>query len=132
MAQSLRAIRQRSRAKQRLTRAGCLRELLTGAKSKAKKAGVLFNLTIRDLDTPGFCPVLGIELDWGGGGTRDNAPSLDRLVPALGYVKENVRVISYRANRIKNDSSPEEIVRVAIYLCESINEQQSLLSIDRL
>jgi len=38
-----------------------------------------------------------------------NSPTLDRLVPELGYVKGNIRVISYKANAMKSDASIQEI-----------------------
>ena len=36
------------------------------------------------------------------GGRSDRSPSLDKIEPALGYVPDNVRVISDRANRLKS------------------------------
>ena len=43
----------------------------------------------------------------------DNSPSLDRIVPELGYIPSNVVVISYKANAIKRNATPQEIRRVA-------------------
>ena len=37
-----------------------------------------------------------------------DSPSLDRIVPELGYVKGNIRVISNRANHLKSDATLEE------------------------
>ena len=67
------------------------------------------------------CPVLGIDLVWGDKtkshrGPRMNSPSLDRLVPDLGYIRGNVNWISMRANYIKQDASPEEIHDVGNWL----------------
>lgn len=67
------------------------------------------------------CPVLGIKLIWGDKtktfrGPRMNSPSLDKLVPDLGYVKGNVNWMSMRANYIKQDASPEELLKVANWL----------------
>jgi len=41
---------------------------------------------------------------------------LDRIIPALGYVKGNVDIISMRANRLKNDLSEEELSRILDYI----------------
>ena len=41
-----------------------------------------------------------------------NSPSLDRIRLELGYVKGNVRVISGRANLLKNDATIEELEAV--------------------
>lgn len=40
-----------------------------------------------------------------GSGLSDMSPSLDRLIPSKGYVKGNVVVVSWRANRLKNNAS---------------------------
>lgn len=91
--------------------------------SEAKK--IPFNLTpeyLMDIyPEDEKCPVLGIEMIWGDKsasfrGPRMNSPSLDRLIPELGYVIGNVNWISMRANYIKQDASPEEILRVADWL----------------
>lgn len=96
--------------------------LLQRLKSKAKQINVPFNLTLADVNVPDTCPVLGIPLSFGkasdDNGWRDNSPSVDRIIPTLGYVKGNVIVISYRANRIKNDASVEELEKVATFFRE--------------
>jgi hypothetical protein len=84
--------------------------MLNAARSRAKEKGIPFSLTAADISVPSHCPVLFIPL---GTGERDNAPSLDRIVPAKGYVPENVIVISQRANRIKNDATPQELHNIA-------------------
>lgn len=63
------------------------------------------------------CPALSIEMVWGGGesGSR-NSPSLDRTVPAKGYVKGNVVWMSLLANSIKSDATPDQVIRVGEYL----------------
>jgi hypothetical protein len=43
---------------------------------------------------------------------KNHSPSLDRIFPELGYTKGNVRVISWRANWIKNNSTIEEIEKL--------------------
>ncbi len=69
---------------------------------------------------PDVCPILGIPLDFGpclDSKRRENAPSLDQIKPGKGYELDNVQVISWRANRIKNDSTPEELMKIATYMC---------------
>lgn len=83
-------------------------------KKRAEKSGIPFNIEVSDVVAPEFCPVLGIRLQrLPGLEMRDEAPSVDRLIPELGYVKGNVIVISFRANRIKNDATIEELQKVA-------------------
>lgn len=75
------------------------------------------NLTVEDFKPlPTHCPILGIELDYTAFGRSENAPSLDRLNPSLGYTKENTIICSWRANRIKNDGNSEEHEKIAHYL----------------
>jgi len=57
--------------------------------------------------------VLGIPLKFGG---KDYAPSMDKIIPALGYVKGNIQIISMRANRIKSNATTEELRLVADYM----------------
>lgn len=92
--------------------------LYHNAKKRAKDKGVPFEITKDDIIVPEFCPVLGIRLERGRGtrGYADTSPSLDRIVPELGYVRGNVAVISMRANRIKSDANAEELAAVLSYV----------------
>ena len=47
-----------------------------------------------------------------------NSPSIDRILPELGYVKGNIAIISMRANWVKRDSSRDEIVKILTYMKE--------------
>jgi hypothetical protein len=93
------------------------------AKSRAKDKGIIFTLNPTDIIVPTHCPVLGIPLFIAERGRSDNSPSLDRLHPEFGYVKGNVQVISFRANRIKNDATLDEIDKLHAWM----HKQQSLL-----
>ena len=86
------------------------------SKKRAKKRGLPFDLTIEELEVPEKCPVLGLDLKVGSSSSRDISPSLDRIVPELGYVKGNIRVISLRANRLKSDASIEELEAILKYM----------------
>lgn len=85
--------------------------LCTSAKGRAKKNDVPFSITAADVVVPTHCPVLDTPLVRGTGsrGVVDTSPTLDRLVPHLGYVPGNVVVISARANRIKNNATAAEV-----------------------
>jgi hypothetical protein len=83
------------------------------AKASAKKRSLKFSITLQDIVIPKYCPILGIKLQMGKGKeNRGSAPSLDRINNSKGYVPGNVEVISFRANRIKNDASKEEIQKL--------------------
>lgn len=85
--------------------------MVRNARERAKKLRVPFALNYQDFEIPEYCPLLGIKLikHVGHQTKNDDSPSLDRIVPNLGYTKDNVWVISMKANRIKNDSSLEEL-----------------------
>lgn len=93
---------------------------LLAAKKRAREVDVPFNLTIEDIVFPDYCPVLGIPVILVRTDEprvrNDNTPSLDRIVPELGYVKGNVKMISWRANRLKNDASLNEIEKIYNYM----------------
>lgn len=97
---------------------GKARRMVYTAKRRANDINVPFDIIAADLTVPTHCPILGIPLCFthSQGGPKDDAPSLDRIVPSRGYVKGNVMVISQRANRIKNDASIEELEAVVNYL----------------
>lgn len=98
------------------------RYLHRAAKARAERAGIPFNIEISDITIPTHCPVLGLELQFQFvRGKSWASPSLDRKIPALGYVKGNVEVISLRANVLKSNGSATELQAVADYArrCES-------------
>jgi hypothetical protein len=87
---------------------------LISAKRRARKCGVPFNLTIDDLPPiPDICPVLGVPLVCGEGRIVPESLSLDRIDPALGYVRGNVMWLSNRANSMKQDASLEQLQQFA-------------------
>lgn len=88
--------------------------MIRHAKRRATIKGLPFNLTESDIVIPTFCPALGLPLVKNFGGTTgsDNSPSLDRIVAHRGYVRGNVIVISYKANRIKSNATPAELAAV--------------------
>lgn len=75
-----------------------------------------WDLDMSDLEWPSHCPILGIELDWFCEKTQENSPSFDRIDNTKGYVKGNVAIISWRANRIKNNGTSQEHQQIADFL----------------
>lgn len=72
----------------------------------AKTRGIEFDITVDDFETPlpTHCEVLGIALCYDGGDGSNNA-SIDRIDSTKGYVTGNVRIISLRANTLKNNGT---------------------------
>ena len=85
------------------------------SKSRAKRKGIPHSILLVDVVIPEFCPVLGCKLQ---AGHHLYAPSLDRIVPELGYVKGNICVISNKANMIKSSASVDEIGKVYKWLSD--------------
>jgi hypothetical protein len=85
--------------------------------SNAKKKGTLVEIDFSYFQHfPTHCPVLGIQLDYLSRGRADNAPSFDKIDPKKGYVPGNVKIMSWRANRIKNDGYLHEFKMLVIFL----------------
>lgn len=85
-------------------------EMLGASKKRAKAKNLPHTITREDIIIPDVCPVFGIRMYPGTGrGAKHDAPSLDRIRPELGYIPGNVRVISYLANAMKRDASPEQL-----------------------
>ena len=85
------------------------RERFRNKKKNANRQGIEFSINFGEITFPTHCPILGIELDYFSiDGRKENTPSFDRKDPSKGYVKGNVFIISWRANRIKNDGTADE------------------------
>jgi hypothetical protein len=87
-------------------------QMWSAAKQRATARGIPFDIEPKDIHIPAVCSLLNTPLISGrnkGQGWSPNSPSLDRKIPSLGYTKENVWVISGRANVMKSDSAIEEM-----------------------
>ncbi len=78
-------------------------------KNKSKQFDIDFNLEVKDIIVPTRCPVFGIELKFDNTKPCDNSPSIDRIDNNKGYIKGNIIVVSNKANRMKNNSTIEEM-----------------------
>lgn len=89
--------------------------LLSGARYRAKRKDLEFDISLEDIVIPEHCPILNIKLEkqqTGKAGFYASSPSLDRIDPSKGYVKGNIRVISSRANLLKSNASLEELEKI--------------------
>ena len=89
---------------------------LNQAKRRAAANGWEFNLTKQDIVIPDTCPVLGIPLLRTDGRLADSSPTIDRIDSTKGYTVDNIRVISWRANKIKSDATIEELRQILKYM----------------
>lgn len=94
-----------------------LRNLLKNVKQRAKKEGIEFSLSEKDLDWPEYCPVLGVKLIRNSvKGWAPDTHSIDRIDSSKGYVTGNVKIISWRANDVKGNATIEELEKVLAYM----------------
>jgi hypothetical protein len=99
------------------------------AKRRAKKKGIEFTILPEDIIIPKLCPLLEIPLvantryTSGLIGTTDNSPSLDRKDNNRGYTPDNIWVVSYKANAIKNNGSIEDLTLLLKNLIKSCKIQ---------
>jgi hypothetical protein len=110
----------KTREKYRHTPAYRLNKILQQAKTRAKAQNVECTLTLEDIlamyPKDGLCPVFGVPLKFGDRYDRTYSPSLDRFNPNGGYTVENVRVISWKANRLKSNATLIELEAVVKYM----------------
>ena len=94
------------------------RLLFYSARRRSRKGLIPFTITLDDIVIPEVCPVLGIILEPGRGkkGAVPSSPSLDRIIPELGYVPGNVQVISHKANSMKMDATLKELRSFAAWV----------------
>lgn len=90
-------------------------QLLVSARGRAKQRGMECTLKVGDIKIPNLCPVLGIPLQPRSGKFSHNSPSIDRIDNDKGYTKENIIIVSFRANSIKKDASLEELQKIAAF-----------------
>jgi hypothetical protein len=95
------------------------------SKFRAKKANSLssgweWTVDFGEIEFPRLCPVLGIELDYWAESRQENSVSFDRIDSSKGYVSGNVVIMSWRANRIKNDGTAEEHKKIYEFMQKSL------------
>jgi hypothetical protein len=97
--------------------------MVLGCQRRAKAKNLTCSITVDDISLPSHCPVLGIPLLIGQEHCRDNWPSIDRIIPSQGYIPGNIVIVSSRANRIKNDSTVEELGKLYEFYKELQNNK---------
>lgn len=99
------------------------RVILGSVRRRAKRKDMCFNLTTEDIrgHIPDYCPVLHIPLAYDT--NSDSSPSIDRYDNNQGYTKDNINIISNRANRLKSDGSSLENLKVALWQLKNEGKQ---------
>lgn len=99
------------------------KHLWSAAHQRAIKKSLPFNIEVADIIIPTHCPILGMEManHIGEGSAQNNSPSIDRIIPELGYTKGNIQIISHKANVMKANATPVELLIFAKYILEKYN-----------
>ena len=87
--------------------------LLRQAKRRAKVKKLEFNLTKEDIIIPDKCPIMNLKLEYKPYKFYEYSPSLDRIDNSKGYIKGNIQVISTLANRMKWNSTEQQLIQFA-------------------
>lgn len=122
---------QRAKAyyKQRSTISGHISQIMAARKCRAKQSNVPFEVSLEYLISifTETCPVFGTQLSWtkskGFNTPKDDFPSLDKIVPELGYVEGNVRWISYLANKMKQNANSMQLHKFADWVKTNVKEK---------
>jgi len=101
--------------------------MLRAARQRAAKRGIPCTISAEDIEKVWVdtCPILGIPLRLNEDKAGPDSPSLDKIIPSLGYVPGNIQVISNLANMMKHDASPEQLLRFAEWVQVTFREGDS-------
>lgn len=93
--------------------------ILGRCKKRAREFNLECDIELDDIVIPEVCPVLNIPLVRGKKKARINSPSVDRIDPNKGYTKDNIQIISNLANMMKNNASPEQLIKFAEWVLKT-------------
>ena len=97
--------------------------LWRNAKHRSVKKNLYFDIVQDDIEIPTSCPILGIPLHSypGKRGGGPASPTIDRIDPRKGYTRDNIHVISKRANQLKNDATVEELKKICAWIMDYVD-----------
>lgn len=97
-------------------------------RDRAKRKNVPMEITSEDikkaLPIDMLCPIFGVKMEIGISKRNKNSPSVDRIIPKKGYVPGNIIVVSMKANMIKSDATPDEIIKVGKFYKKLLEEME--------
>lgn len=105
-----------------------IREARRAALKRSLKKGIEFNLSVDYLKfifpDDSLCPIFNCEMTFCNT-DKSNSASLDRKDSDLGYLEGNVQWICTKANILKNNAHPYELLRLANYTVKQLKEIQN-------
>jgi hypothetical protein len=117
-------------------RRSVIREMLSNAKSRARRNGLEFDLSLDFLkqlnaSQDGRCAYSGILLNWAldSRGIQRTCPpdraSLDRIDPNKGYTQDNVHLVLDLVNRIKSAYSEQKFLEICCAIADHIRQSKA-------
>lgn len=113
-------------SKRRSSRRCHHRKMYNRVKYSAKRRNIYFDIEPEDIVIPEFCPILGYKLEPSSKPGGDyNSPSVDRIDSRKGYTKDNIQVVSNRANHIKGNATLEEIEKLHRWMVRTLSSSDN-------
>jgi hypothetical protein len=86
-------------------------KLIANAKERVRNNNnIKCNIINEDIILVKSCPYLNVPLEYGNNKSTKFSPSLDKIIPSLGYVRGNIQVISLLGNMMKSNSTMEQLI----------------------
>jgi hypothetical protein len=99
-----------------------LKKTCATALIRARKLALPFDTKfLREMAPEQRCECCSRILDYTAKRT-DASPSLDRVIPELGYVRGNVHILCWRCNALKSDGKPQEFADIVEYIRRTRND----------
>lgn len=108
------------------------KDLIRHARERSTLRGLPFDLDhhtqeVQARISRGACEVTGLPLNLDGGRTWDS-PSLDRIVPAAGYLYENIRIVCHAVNGAMGDWGEQVVIEMALGILGKRKQRSNELS----
>lgn len=88
-------------------------------RQSANSDGMVGHCKLDLLEKTPVCPCCDRQFDYiyyMDGKRHDAAPSVDRIVPSLGYTTSNIAIICWRCNEVKHDATLSELRLIVRWL----------------
>lgn len=99
-----------------------IKRRLNSLRKRARDNDLPFDIRSEDFKIPSVCPVTGLPFVLGLGIWHPQTPSFDKKIPELGYVRGNVFIISWLANRLKGECTDPDVFRAIAEYIEGRDE----------
>jgi len=95
--------------------------LSNSARIRAKNQNLPYTLISEDIILTKNCKILKTPLEYDRNIMGKYSPSLDKIIPGLGYTKDNIQLISVLANNMKSNATKDEIIQFSKSMLEFYN-----------